>query len=285
MVGFINELLDIFVKFLLENSIVTLIEQIFSTLNQIINSNGIFISPEVETIVFSHIEKMSELVFMPIGFTVLVIFLLIDFLQIVTRYESSTGLKAVQTPAVAVIKTALIIKVFNEFPNLMIATKSLCDYIITKLSQFTIASIDITSMSESVRILAMNESASTIVWSVIFSFVALVVTWFAFIIVWAVCVGRIFEIFIYMCVAPLPLATLPGSQSSVAINFIKSFIAVCLQGVIVFLILFIAKILFAAFLTTSSLFLAITSICVYCIVLIIAISGSGKLARSIMNVI
>ena len=46
--------------------------------------------------------------------------------------------------------------------------------------------------------------------------------------------GRMFEIFVYTAIAPLPVATLAGEMSHDTFKkFIQSYIAVCLQGVII----------------------------------------------------
>ncbi|MGL5972738.1 MAG: hypothetical protein ACRCZK_03345, partial [Oscillospiraceae bacterium] len=56
--------------------------------------------------------------------------------------------------------------------------------------------------------------------------------------------GRMIEILIYMAIAPLPLATLPHSEmSSIAKNFLKNFSAVCIQGVLLFIVIAIYPIM------------------------------------------
>jgi len=58
--------------------------------------------------------------------------------------------------------------------------------------------------------------------------------WVASIISGVIVIGRMFEIMIYSAVAPLPLSTLAGEMShDTAKRFLQSYIAVCLQGVII----------------------------------------------------
>lgn len=59
--------------------------------------------------------------------------------------------------------------------------------------------------------------------------------------------GRFFRMYLYTAIAPVPLATFAGEPSqSVGISFIKSYAAVCLEGVIIVL----ACIIFAVFAAT-----------------------------------
>lgn len=58
--------------------------------------------------------------------------------------------------------------------------------------------------------------------------------WVASLITGVIVIGRMFEIMVYTAVAPLPLSTLAGEMShDTAKKFIQSYVAVCLQGVII----------------------------------------------------
>ena len=59
--------------------------------------------------------------------------------------------------------------------------------------------------------------------------------------------GRLFRMYLYTAIAPIPLATLAGAPSqSVGISFLKSYAAVCLEGAIIVL----ACIIFSVFATS-----------------------------------
>ena len=48
--------------------------------------------------------------------------------------------------------------------------------------------------------------------------------------------GRFFKLFLYTAVAPLPLATFAGEPSqSIGKSFVKSYAAVCMEGVVIVL--------------------------------------------------
>ncbi|MCL1802739.1 MAG: hypothetical protein FWG30_03725 [Eubacteriaceae bacterium] len=51
---------------------------------------------------------------------------------------------------------------------------------------------------------------------------------------------RMLEIYVYMAIAPIPLATLPHQEfSQIGKNFLKNYAAVCLQGTLIYLVCYI----------------------------------------------
>ena len=75
---------------------------------------------------------------------------------------------------------------------------------------------------------------------------SLVVTVLSFIMILTV-YGRFFKIYIYTAIAPIPLATFAGQPTEqIGKNFLKSYAAVCLEGVIIIL----ACIIFSKFAST-----------------------------------
>lgn len=63
---------------------------------------------------------------------------------------------------------------------------------------------------------------------------SLLIVWGVSILATVIVIARLFEIMIYSAIAPLPLSTLAGETTSGSSkSFIQSYIAVCLQGVII----------------------------------------------------
>lgn len=59
--------------------------------------------------------------------------------------------------------------------------------------------------------------------------------------------GRIFKLMIYMCIAPLPLATFASDTTSVTGKaFLKSFLGVCLEAVIILLVIWLWSAFFSS---------------------------------------
>jgi uncharacterized membrane protein YczE len=99
--------------------------------------------------------------------------------------------------------------------------------------------------------------------------------------------GRMIEIYVQMAIAPIPIATFPNSEmSNIGKNFLKSFAAVCIQGVLIYIVVNMFGLLFGemgdiggATNFTDSLLAAAG----YSFVLVIAIYSTGRWAKSICN--
>ena len=100
-------------------------------------------------------------------------------------------------------------------------------------------------------------------------------------------IGRFIEIYIYLAVAPIPLATLiSDEQSQIGKNFIKSFAAVCIQGFLIYLVLTFFPLLFMSLTTATSLHRASAmgiQFIGFGLILIMALFNTNKWAKSICN--
>ena len=96
-----------------------------------------------------------------------------------------------------------------------------------------------------------------------------------------ICISRFLEIYIFIAISPIPLATFPSDElSQIAKNFLKNFSAVCLQGVFIYLILSFFPILVSTNILGT---LNVYSLFLYSILLGLGIFGCGRLAKSICN--
>lgn len=114
-----------------------------------------------------------------------------------------------------------------------------------------------------------------------------------------IAIGRMFEIYVYLAVSPLPCAFFPlgdgagGGISRVTEKFFKSFIAVCLQGVMMLICITIYNMIvsnsFASMIngitTTGSA--AVSEVCytvlMFAIVLVMSIARCGSWAKNIVD--
>lgn len=109
---------------------------------------------------------------------------------------------------------------------------------------------------------------------------------FSIIIVQVIMIGRMFEIYIHLAIAPLPLATLPNTElSGVAKNFLKSFAAVSIQGVIIFIVLGMYHTLIGNMASSSGSDLTslLLEAMLYSLVLVASLFMTGRWSKSITN--
>lgn len=102
---------------------------------------------------------------------------------------------------------------------------------------------------------------------------------------------RFIEIFLYIIVAPIPLATLPSDEwGQIGKGFLKSFISLCLQGLLIYLILSLFPVIAGSVIPGDTLvdteFAIINQLLTAAgmsVLLIVALFGSNRLANSIMG--
>jgi hypothetical protein len=96
-----------------------------------------------------------------------------------------------------------------------------------------------------------------------------------------VCIGRFIELYVYVAVSPIPLATLPSDDlNQTAKNFLKSFAAVCLQGALIYLVLsFFPVLVTAGVLGDTGIF----GLLLYSLVLALGVFSAGRWAKSICS--
>lgn len=120
----------------------------------------------------------------------------------------------------------------------------------------------------------------------ILCFVIYLVTLIAYALANVVIAARFIEIYVYFAVAPIPIATLPSDEmSQIGKGFLKGFAAVCVQGVVLFLVMSFFPILFNGVFSSGAgggdIMLALLGVLGFSIVLILAIFQTGKWAKAI----
>lgn len=112
-------------------------------------------------------------------------------------------------------------------------------------------------------------------------FVVQLVVRLVILLVKAICLARVVEIYVYIAVAPIPLAMLPSEElRQTAYNFLKSFAAVSIQGAIIYLVLsFFPRLIEIANPGANGVW----NMVLYALILAVAVFQSSRWAKSICN--
>ncbi|MBQ7347673.1 MAG: hypothetical protein IJW55_06915 [Clostridia bacterium] len=179
-----------------------------------------------------------------IGYALLVLFFLMGIMR---QFNSFSELKRPEQALKLFIRFVLAKAAVTWGLDLMMAMFTIAQGIVTKimetsgvtghggmsLPQSMIDTIEACGFWESVPLWAVTLIGSLIV--TILSFIMIMTVY-----------GRFFKIFIYAAIAPIPLSSFAGEETShVGKSFIKSYAAVCLEGAIIVLACIIYS-LFAA---------------------------------------
>ena len=192
---------------------------------------------DVYSQLWSQVSALAAGVFRTLALSVLAIFMLIEFLELSDRFSSNQLPDLMKPIGILVAKLALAITIINQSTNILHAVY---DGFLDISKQITMTS----SLSVATDLSAFNTavddmSLGTQVVCMLVLFIAVLGTKIACAFIQILTIGRFIQIYIYVAVAPAPIATLPNREwSSIGKGFLKSFVSICLQGCILVLILY-----------------------------------------------
>jgi len=237
---------------------------------------------------WSHVTNVAAGAFRTFALLILAIFMLVEFLELSDRFTSNQLPDLLKPIGILMVKFALSVTVINQASNFLLAIyNGFLDLAqqVSASSAITI-SADLTSFNTSVDDMGLG----TQIVCLLVLFIALLGTKIAWAFTQILTIGRFIQIYIYTAVAPAPIATLPNREwGQIGKGFIKSYISVCLQGVILVLILFffptIANTLVAHIIPDTNglggAFTAFGNIIVLIGALIVSLKGSKTLSDKV----
>lgn len=220
---------------------------------------------------------------MPLAYTVLALFMLLELYKAAVRIEGAGG--GYQTGAEVIfrvlIKMALCKFVLDNTPQLLVAIHDTFGGLVGNLSSSTAANIDLASLEAQVEDLGFFESLPYL----LLSFICLLIAAATYIAAQIIILARAVELYLYVAVAPLPLATFPHDEmSSIGKNFLKSFAAIGLQGVLIWLVLrFLPTIFGTAGASGEGLLWTLLGAAAQCITVFVALTSTGRISKSILQ--
>jgi len=217
----------------------------------------------------------------------LALFLALELYKISVRAESMSSL-GIEIPAKVLMKFVLCKVVMDNLKLILLAMNEISLTLISNMNNIFNSSVtsNVTNIENITQTIENMEFGVQLLTSVEVTIIWLLIKFISVMII-VIVTGRMIEIYILIAISPIPVATLPNSEANaIAKNFLKSFMAVCLQGAIIFLVVSMFGIIVssvglsvdgAEF--TKSLF----AILGYALVLVISLFSTGKWAKSICN--
>lgn len=241
--------------------------------------------------VYEYANTVMQSVCMPVAYVVLALFFVMELYKASTRIDGSGG----GTP----LGVEMVFRVMFKMV--------ICKMVVDKVPLLMKAIFDVTAeLSQSIRNLNSGEEiskgmelaeAEKVVSDIGFipgipvlllCFIVFLITLFAVAFANVIIITRFIELYIYLAVSPIPIATIPNEElSQIGKNFFKSFAAVCIQGTLIYLVLTFYPMIFnQAFQDTTTaentnIYMILLGTLSYSIVLILAVFSTGKWAKSI----
>lgn len=269
-----------------------LLELINSMISNIATDNGLLgrslssFAPGL----YSFADSTMSIICMPVGYSILALFFLLEMQKISTKVESVGGTSQMGAELVFKLLFKLVLcKLVVDMSSLLLnclfdVSTYISSQIGTLSGSTTITGMDLASVETTLADYTFWQNLIIMLLCFLTFLVELVAILAAEIII----VCRFFQIYILFAVAPVPLSTLPHEEwSQIGKGYIKTFAAACVQGIVLTIILAMFPVLMSgAFLdsgTTGELLSQLFSIVGYSVVLVISIIGSSNVAKRIMN--
>lgn len=174
---------------------------------------------------------------MAIAYAILALFFLLELVHCVQRTEAAGGGQklGVEMVVVAMVKMAFCKIIIDNSGLLMEAIYD----VIRKVTELLAGNAHGAAViTETVGTALTGVNFFTCLLYMVLGVIVLFVVAAVWVLTKLIVALRFIEIYLYLAVAPIPLATLPSEEwSSVAKSFLRSFLAVCIQGVLIFLVL------------------------------------------------
>ena len=271
-----------------------IINRIDGIFNSVINvgDGNLIISPEnFNSSIYNGVQMISENAVKPIAYLILGLLLVLELYNISVRTEiAGSGQTGVEIVIRTMIKLALCKIVIDNVDVILETIYAISATVISNIgntinggnplepADLEVIKNILEDMDFGVKLLTAVEV--TLIWFIV-KFTMLFIT--------VAVISRMIELYVLLAIAPIPVSTIPNIElSSVAKNFLKYFTAVCLQGVLIYIVVAMFPLLFGSAILgdindAQNFSNSMLTAAGYSFVLLIAIFACGRWAKSICN--
>jgi hypothetical protein len=227
-------------------------------------------------------------VMLPVGYSILALFALLELYRISEQVEAmgggaDAGVRLISAALVKVAFCKIAMDSMNLFMNAIMEVSITLSQGIGKLVNSghigTIISVD------DIYNPLSKEGFWMKLMVLILIFFVMIITMLASVLVNVVVTGRFLQMYVFLAVSPIPIATMPHHEfSGIAKNFFKSFMAVSIQGTLIYMVqLFYPFLMKTAFsnVDKSGVFPLMASLMGFSILLIFAVFQTNSWAKSL----
>ena len=246
------------------------------------------INPETfNTILFEESIFICNNIVRPIGYTLMSLFGLLEIINITTRTQSQHSVLGFEIPMKFMIKFALAKLFLDKIDMILMAINQVSMELIDGIAYVGEPMNNINDGQEAIRTTIETQGFIELIGTFAVVLILWVLFLLMFITILAIMYGRSLQFYLYVAIAPIPFSTLANSEiSSIGKNYLKSFSAICLQGVLIFLVLRFYGTLANQVLSTvdfTSMLDVFVKMLVTYAALLLTLVVSGSMAKSVMN--
>jgi hypothetical protein len=299
---YVNDLIDSITQFfreILADSVIMMLEGLFGQIDdQIADAEvemGVDIVAGIGGLAFPVVQAIAENVIMPMAGAVLGFVIAYDLIHMVITSNNSMDIDMIGIVLKWIVKAFIAITIVTSTFAIVGAIFELGNEAIAganPLIAMAGGSADISDALIDLRDELTDEDTSIgLLFSVLLTVLFLrPVFWFVGILVYIIALGRLFEIYISITIAPLPLATLINQHwQSMGFNYIKTLLAYSFQGLLMLLCLALYRVLLENWVNNLGAMDAITlggrlvELIGYSVLLIMGLMKTPTVAKSIFG--
>lgn len=270
-----------------------IIGKIESILGMVVDAGGgdLALNPATfNTSIYNGVITIMENGVKPVAYVLLGLLFMLELYNITIRTEGQHGTMGVEIPFKVMFKIVVCKTAIDSTKLILEGIYAISSGVISNIKDVisgggSLSPADIEAIREVVgdmdfSVKLMTSVEVTLIWLIV-SLITVIIS--------VILVGRMIEIYVMMAIAPIPLATFPNAEmSSVAKNFLKSFAAVCLQGVLIYIVIAIFPLLLQAkpmgdIDSANDFSMTLLTALGYSFVLLVSIFATGKWSKSICN--
>jgi len=276
----------IFNWFSLEGPIMNAIYRIISQLENIGYGNLSVGLSEFNSGMFATVVQIAQMVVTPIALSLLTLFLMLELIEILKKAAGSGGV-TMEAMIPFIFKFVISYALVNGAVGLLTGIFNITLSIINNITLSIGLNSDFLDL-EATRYYVSETGFAEQLDLFVVVFLVSVIVMLGSVIINIKITMRMIEIYVFISLAPLPLSTLGSSEASLmGKSFLKSFTAVCVQGIVMLVYLSMASGMFATIGTWTadgSYIGSIWGIAGFMILLVFAIQASETTAKKIIGV-
>lgn len=274
----------------MEDFIVNRIEDIFDTVISIGEGSLVLYPETFNESIYNGIMTIMDKAVMPVAYIILALLCVLELYNVTIRLEGQHGTMGAEIPFRVMFKLAVCKIAVDSTSTILKGIYGVSTQLIKNIGT-TLSGGEILTPAdiEAIRLVVEDmDFGVKLITSVEVTIIYLIVQ-FISLIICVIVVGRMIELYVLMAIAPIPMSTIPNTElSNVAKNFLKAFSAVCLQGVLIYIVVSIFPMLFGSgtlgdISDATNFSKSLLRATGYSLILLISIFSTSKWAKSICN--
>ncbi len=266
----------------MENTIIDWVQQILDSITNLgidgSLSQGL---QQYNSSIFQGVKIICSNITLPIGLAIMALFVALEFINI-TQRSNMNGLMGLEVPSKLIVKFMICSVLLSNSFDILVKIFDINLAIIGDISlgaSQTFGTIDMESLKQSIKdagFLGQIGMSMQI-------FIIWVINSLAMIYIKVMITVRMLELYLYLAICPIPISTLPSDEyGQIGKNFLKSYTAVALQGVLIFLLLNFLTMLIGH-IGGNDVSDTLWQCMFYSVIVAFALGGTSRLAKSICN--